>query len=69
MRMRSPSEHSIANWFFLSYGLAPDLHSAVSLAGVARNPIRVTIGNILGGTLLVAAVYRVAYLRRGATRV
>jgi formate/nitrite transporter len=61
-------EHSIANWFFLPYGMALDTQGAVPLAGVARNLIWVTVGNIAGGTLLVAAVYWVAYLRHGAPR-
>jgi formate/nitrite transporter FocA (FNT family) len=33
-----------------------------------RNLAWVTVGNIAGGTLLVAAVYWVAYLRHGAPR-
>src|SRR5512143_2645498 len=56
-------EHSIANWFFLPYGLALDHQHAVPVAGVARNLVAVTAGNIAGGTLLVAGVYWVAYLR------
>jgi formate transporter len=56
-------EHSIANWFFLPFGLAVDAHGAVPIAGVGRNIVAVTIGNLAGGTLLVAGVYWVAYLR------
>jgi formate/nitrite transporter len=55
-------EHSIANWFLLPYGLALD-PGAVSAAGAARNLAAVTAGNVVGGTLLVAGVYWVAYLR------
>jgi formate transporter len=58
-------EHSIANWFFLPFGLALDTQGAVPIAGVARNLAAVTAGNIVGGTLLVAGVYWVAYLRVG----
>ena len=58
-------EHSIANWFFLPYGLALDAQGLVTLAGSARNLLVVTAGNIVGGTLLVAGVYWLAY-RRGA---
>ncbi|MCE9636314.1 MAG: formate/nitrite transporter family protein [Planctomycetes bacterium] len=58
-------EHSIANWFFLPYGLVLDEQGAVPLAGVCRNLAVVTAGNILGGTLLVAGVYWIAYLRGG----
>jgi formate/nitrite transporter len=56
-------EHSIANWFFLPFGLALDTDGAVAVAGVVRNLAAVSAGNIAGGTLLVAGVYWVAYLR------
>jgi len=56
-------ERSIANWFFLPFGLAVDVHDAVSVVGVGRNIVAVTAGNMVGGTLLVAGVYWVAYLR------
>lgn len=56
-------EHSIANWFFLPYGLLLDQQSAIPVYGVVANLIAVTAGNIIGGTLLVAGVYWVAYLR------
>ena len=55
-------EHSIANLFFLPYGALLD-PTAVPLAGILRNLLWVTVGNLLGGTLLVAGVYQVAYLR------
>jgi formate transporter len=48
-------EHSIANWFFLPFGGWP--------AGSAANLALVTVGNVAGGTLLVAGVYWLAYLR------
>jgi len=56
-------EHSIANWFFLPFGLALDTQGAVPVAGIVRNLVAVSLGNIVGGTLLVASVYWVAYLR------
>ncbi|MFO1280907.1 MAG: formate/nitrite transporter family protein [Burkholderiales bacterium] len=56
-------EHSIANWFFLPWGMALAPTGTVSGAAVATNLAAVTAGNIIGGTLLVAAVYWVAYLR------
>ena len=56
-------EHSIANWFFLPYGLVLDAQGAVSILGALRNILMVSAGNIVGGTLLVAGVYWVAYLR------
>ena len=58
-------EHSIANWFFLPFGLALDQQGVVGIAGVCRNLVAVTAGNIIGGSLLVAGVYWVAYLRGG----
>lgn len=56
-------EHSIANWFFLPYGFALDGHGGLSITGAAQNILLVTTGNIVGGTLLVAGVYWLAYLR------
>ncbi len=56
-------EHSIANWFFLPYGLLMDAQGPSLLAGAARNLVAVTLGNLVGGTLLVAGVYWLAYLR------
>jgi formate/nitrite transporter len=56
-------EHSIANWFFLPYGVALDASGTVAISGVLPNLASVTAGNIVGGTLLVAGVYWIAYLR------
>ncbi len=56
-------EHSIANWFFLPFGIALDVHGTVSIIGAARNVLAVTAGNLVGGTLLVSGVYWLAYLR------
>lgn len=56
-------EHSIANWFFLPFGLWLDAQNSVSIEGAGMNLVAVTAGNLVGGTLLVAAVYWVAYLR------
>lgn len=61
-------EHSIANWFFLPFGFALDRHGEVTAAGVVRNLAAVTAGNVAGGTLLVAGVYWVAYLRGARKR-
>ena len=60
-------EHSVANLFFLPYALALDgFGDAQLLWGSVRNLLAVTVGNILGGTVLVAGVYWLAYLRPGA---
>jgi formate transporter len=56
-------EHSIANWFFLPYGMLLGGTEIVPLSGAFWNLLVVTAGNVVGGTLLVAAVYWVAYLR------
>lgn len=56
-------EHCIANWFFLPWGWLLDGNHAITLAGSLRNLVVVTAGNMLGGTLLVAGVYWIAYLR------
>lgn len=56
-------EHSIANWFILPYGLVLDTNNLVTVEGVVRNLVSVTAGNLVGGTLLVAGVYWIAYLR------
>jgi formate/nitrite transporter len=59
-------EHSIANLFFLPYALALGGFGDLQLlVGTVRNLLAVTGGNILGGTVLVAGVYWLAYLRPG----
>ena len=58
-------EHSVANMYFLPIGIALAANSAapLSLFGAAENLVVVTIGNILGGTILVALVYWSVYLK------
>ena len=56
-------EHSIANWFFLPWAMA--LGREGLAPGAASNLFWVTLGNVIGGTLLVAGVYWMAYLRPG----
>lgn len=57
------SEHSIANWFLLPLGMAWDRTLAHSVGAMLVNLACVTMGNIVGGSLLVAGVYWLAYLR------
>ncbi|WP_053382144.1 formate/nitrite transporter family protein [Nitrospira moscoviensis] len=59
-------EHSVANLYFLPMGLLLTASGAapMSFAGAAANLALVTVGNILGGTLLVALVYWSVYLRQ-----
>ena len=59
-------EHSIANWFFLPYAYLLGAGEVEGfLSGALGNLVAVTLGNIVGGTLLVAGVYWLAYLRPG----
>jgi len=67
-------EHSIANMYFIPLGimLKSDVTvpagvnvAALDWAGFAGNLLPVTLGNIIGGSLMVALVYYVIY-RRGA---
>ena len=73
-------EHSIANLYFLPYGLAikewagPGFWAAIgqtaadypalTAAGALHNVAGATAGNLVGGSLLVGAVYWFVYLRR-----
>ena len=77
-------EHSIANMYFVPYaifvaafdpdfvatrGLGPQAQALTWVVFLGRNLLPVTIGNIIGGSVLVGAVYWFAYLRpRGAAR-
>jgi formate transporter len=55
-------EHSIANWFFLPLG-ALWTTGHIPNDWIVANLVMSTLGNLVGGTLLVAAVYWLAYLR------
>lgn len=73
-------EHSIANLYFLPYGLAikawaePEFWTALALSpaafadltlgGAAHNILVATVGNLIGGSLMVGAIYWFVYLRR-----
>lgn len=74
-------EHSIANMYFIPYALfikwfdpvfvaavgenVPGLEKLTWQAFLFANLIPVTIGNIIGGAVLVAAIYWAIYLRPG----
>lgn len=73
-------EHSVANMYFIPYALfikgfdpayiaqvsekVPGLEKLTWQAFFLKNLIPVTIGNIIGGAVLVAAVYWAIFLRR-----
>jgi len=71
-------EHSIANMYFIpmgimlvndpnilkAAGLTAEAVSKVSWGGFVGNLVPVTIGNIIGGSLLIGVVYWLAYLRK-----
>ena len=58
-------EHSVANMYFLPIGaaLAAGTSAPLSVTGAVGNLALVTLGNVLGGTILVALVYWSVYLR------
>ena len=70
-------EHSVANMYFISIGLliktddafvsgladAPDLSGLTWESFFADNLLPVTIGNVIGGAVMVGAVYWLVYLR------
>jgi formate transporter len=70
-------EHSVANMYFIPVALlikrdqawvnsmsaVPDLHGLTWHAYLVDNLLPVTIGNVIGGTVLVGAIYWLVYLR------
>ncbi len=58
-------EHSIANMTLLSMSLFAPHGAAVSWLGFLHNMFYVTIGNIVGGSFFVGALYCVATYREG----
>ena len=58
-------EHSVANMFIIPLGmmLQADAGQAVDYFGLVRNLAPVIAGNIVGGSVLVALVYHVIYVR------
>ena len=74
-------EHSVANMFFIPMGLLvksddafvsrqsglPDL-DGLTWEGFAANLVPVTLGNVLGGALMVGAIYWFVYLREPQDR-
>lgn len=77
--MTAGFEHSIANMYFIPMGLlikigaadrfwlaiasSPGDYETLTGTGFLGNLVPVTIGNVIGGALLVGAVYWFVYLR------
>lgn len=56
-------EHSIANMFLIPLGMAAG--AGLDLGGFIANLVPVTLGNIVGGSVFVALIYWICYLREG----
>ena len=54
-------EHSVANMYFITLGML--LHGPVDVAGMSRNLVPVTLGNFVGGAVMVGLVYHTIYRR------
>jgi formate/nitrite transporter len=63
-------EHSVANMYFIPLGILVQEHVSmpglptVSWPGLIFNLVPVTLGNIVGGAVMVAAVYYLVYCVR-----
>ncbi len=58
------AEHSVANMFYIPIGLMlSSAPAAQCFASLARNLLPVTLGNVVGGGLLVGTMYWWAYMR------
>jgi formate/nitrite transporter len=55
-------EHSIANMYLIPIAMLTGAEG-VSVAGLLGNLVPVTLGNVIGGGVFVAAIYWVIYLR------
>ena len=53
-------EHCVANMFFLPLGFALASDGSVTLAGIASNLTACTLGNLMGGMVVVAGLYWLA---------
>ena len=63
-------EHCVANMFFLPMGLAAQSvcgiagAGAITIGGIVLNIVLATLGNIVGGSLLVGMMYWAAYRKK-----
>ncbi len=60
-------EHSVANMYLIPIGMLAE-GSGIDLAALLANLLPVTLGNIIGGSGLVALTYWLVYLRRPPTK-
>ena len=60
-------EHSVANMYFIPMGMI--LGAKVTMAQLIKNLIFVSIGNIIGGAIIIPFLYRWAYLKDAAKSV
>ena len=58
-------EHSVANMYLIPIGWLAGA-GGVTLGGLLANLVPVTLGNIIGGGVFVAAVYWLVYLSHGS---
>jgi formate/nitrite transporter len=59
-------EHSVANMFLIPLGMLAEADpgaAGLTITGFVANLVPVTLGNIVGGSLFVALVYYVIYVR------
>lgn len=67
-------EHSVANMFYIPAGIFTAYEYGIEADGLSfltffvNNLIPVTLGNIVGGALIVAGCYYFAYLRESTTK-
>ncbi len=54
-------EHVVANMFFLP--MAAMLDPSITLTGIIGNLIPATIGNFIGGGILIPVIYHMAYYK------
>ena len=60
-------EHSVANMTLLAIGLFSSHSAAITVSGFIYNIGIVTLGNIVGGAVLVSGFYYLSYSAKNAT--
>ena len=57
-------EHSVANMYFIPAGML--LGAKVTMGQLVKNLVCVTIGNLLGGAVIIPCLYQGTYLKKSA---